>query len=447
MDTHKIQNDLRFELISDTSEASTEDPIQFVRRKLRGRYRVTILLAMLLALCGAIIGFVAAPVRYESAGYIQFKPTLPTILYKSEENQYRPQYDSFVTAQVTMIQSRDILEMALLDPNLVKIDWPTGTEGVEALERMLSVTHKRGEQVISVSATHRDAAKAQYAVNAVLNAYDSNYNDPSLLNPTIREQKLVKRIEQLQVELAKINEQVLDVSDQYGADTISRLHQEKIQELIAVDQKLSELSLSISALQLQNTKLAEGLPIDGPVGLDSMTGFFATNETGPLAELHQQEQTLLIELEGLGDRFRERHPKIRDLNRRLDAIRRHIEIRRNSYGGMVALVDGVADERLILASASLKRLQDIEKQFITRRQQLREEATHFGNKHVALGHLAEQAKTFKIRLTDTRHALDVLRVESDRDESARIVTSLGDQPTVPVTDRRQPLAVASGLFG
>ena len=216
-------SDLRFELISETNETTTEDPIQFIRRKLRGRYRVTFLLAMLFALCGVITGYTVAPVKYESTGLIQFKPSLPTILYKSEVNQPMPLFDSYVSAQATMIRSRAILEEALKDESFSSITWPEGPEGIDALEGMLVVKHRRGEQVVSVVATHHHPLTAQVAANAVLAAFDRNYNDPNHFNPTMREQKLVQREQQLQADQMDIGEKILRASDQYGADTIRRL--------------------------------------------------------------------------------------------------------------------------------------------------------------------------------------------------------------------------------
>ncbi|MCH7546922.1 MAG: hypothetical protein IID30_11035, partial [Planctomycetes bacterium] len=258
-DTHVQNNDLRFELIADKSDQIAEDPLQFVRRKLRGRYRLTILLALLLALCGSLIGYSVAPVKYESTGLIQFKPVLPTILYKSVENQPTPLYDSFVSAQATLIRSRHVIEEALKDKTLASWDIPSGPEGVESIRGMISVQHRRGEQMVAVKATHRNPQFAYATVNAVLKAYNRNYHDTIRLSPTEREQKLEQRVRQLQNDLLVVGEKILEISDQYGVDTIKRLHNEKIQALIATDQKLAELNLALTTLEVQSERRAAGL--------------------------------------------------------------------------------------------------------------------------------------------------------------------------------------------
>lgn len=447
MDTRTPQKDLRFELVADGGEPTSEDPVQFVRRKLRGRVRVTILLAMLFALCGALIGYGAAPVRYESAGFVQFKPALPTILYKSEENQPTPLFDSFVSAQATMLRSRRVLEAALKDPALTSIGWPEGPEGVDALEGVIAVHHRRGEQVVRVAATHRRPDAAQAAVNAVITAFDRTYHDPSRLNPTVREQKLRSREQELQAQLQGLSERILEISDQYGADTIQRLHQEKIQELIAVDQKLGELNLAMTALEVQRDQVASGMPVETELKLGSVAGMLKISGVGTLTDLHEEERGILAELESFQGKFGPAHPMIRDLNRRLTAVRSHIELRQRAFADARQGAAEMGDERTIVADATLQRLHEIEEQYRSRRDQLRTEATALGNKRVSLDHLQEQAATVKTRLNETRQALDVLRVESDREESARVAVGLGDRPTAPATDRRRPLAVASGLFG
>jgi Mrp family chromosome partitioning ATPase len=443
MDTLAKHNDVRLELIADPTEPAAEDPVQFVRRKLRGRYRVTVLLAALFALCGALIGLSAAPVRYESGGFVQFKPALPTILYKSEENQPTPLFDSFVAAQATMMHSRQILEAALVDPAMSGLEWPQGAEGVAALEGAINVRHNRGDQVVTIAATHRDPRVAQAVVNAVINAFDRTYNDPIRLNPTVRERKLVQREDELAAQIKAFGEQILVVSDQYGADTIRRLHQEKIQELIAVDQKLGELTAARTALRTLGDA-GPGAPVDAALGLETIAGLLPPNGAGALTALHEEEMAILAEQESYRGRLGDRHPRIRDLDRRLDEVRAHMAMRQRAFAE-ASPVGGGAHESP--TAASLLRLDEIERQYQARRIELRHEATTLGDQVVALDHLEEQANTVKLRLGETRQALDVLRVESNREESARIVTSLGDLPTAPATDRRQPLAVAAALFG
>lgn len=442
-------NDLRFELIADKSEQTTEDPLQFVRQKLRGRYRLTFLLALLLALCGSLIGYTVAPVKYESTGLIQFKPTLPTILYESVENRPTPLYDSFVSAQATLIRSRYVIEEALKDESLAFWEIPSGPQGVESVQSMISVHHRRGEQLVMVKATHRDPQFAHAAVNAVLNAYYRNYHDAIRLSPTEREQKLEQRETQLQSDLLVVGEEILEISDQYGVDTIKRLHSEKIQELIAIDQKLAELNLAITTMEVRNERRAAGLQVENFQEFASFAGAFTNSNAGSIVSLEKQERAFMAELESFKGKFGRKHPRIRTLERKLNMVRIQRNLMQRSYSVKTTYEGNQGDnEPSILAQASMDRIREVDLQYQTLRARLRIEATVLGNKSVALSNLKERETTIKMRLRDTERALDVLRVESDREESARLlIASLGDLPTVPTTDRRFSLAFAAGLFG
>ncbi|MCH7544888.1 MAG: AAA family ATPase [Planctomycetes bacterium] len=442
-------NNLRFELIADKSEQIAEDPLQFVRRKLRGRYRLTILLALLLALCGSLIGYSAAPVKYESTGLIQFKPVLPTILYKSVENQPTPLYDSFVSAQATLIRNSNVIEEALKDTSLASWDIPLGPEGVERIRGMISVHHRRGDQIVRVTATHRDPQFAHATVNAVLKAYNRNYHETIRLSPSERERKLKQRVSLLKKDLLVVGETILEISDQYGVDTIKRLHNEKIQALIATDQKLAELNLALTTLEVQSERRAAGLHIDNAREFDSFAGAFISSNTDSIGGLQKEERAIMAEMKSFEGKFGRKHPRMRTLERKLKMARIQISLFEQANGVNTPFnVDQGNPEPSVLAQASMDRIREIESQYQKLRDRLRVEATELGSRSITLSNLQEQETTIKMRLKDTEKALDVIRVESDREESARIlIASLGDLPTVPTTDRRFSLAFAAGLFG
>lgn len=442
-------NDLRFELIADKSEQIAEDPLQFVRRKLRGRYRLTILLALLLALCGSLIGYSAAPVKYESTGLIQFKPVLPTILYKSVENQPTPLYDSFVSAQATLIRNSNVIEEALKDTSLASWDIPLGPEGVERIRGMISVHHRRGDQMVRVTATHRDPQFAHATVNAVLKAYNRNYHETIRLSPSERERKLKQRVSLLKKDLLVVGETILEISDQYGVDTIKRLHNEKIQALIATDQKLAELNLALTTLEVQSERRAAGLHIDNAREFDLFAGAFISSNTDSIGGLQKEERAIMAEMKSFEGKFGRKHPRMRTLERKLKMARIQISLFEQANGVNTPFnVDQGNPEPSVLAQASMDRIREIESQYQKLRDRLRVEATELGSRSITLSNLQEQETTIKMRLKDTEKALDVIRVESDREESARIlIASLGDLPTVPTTDRRFSLAFAAGLFG
>ncbi|MHC4965253.1 MAG: hypothetical protein ACYTGE_10105, partial [Planctomycetota bacterium] len=91
----------RYELVTEAgTDYPAESPILWLRRLLRGRYRLAIGLAALAGCLGALAGFLALPAKYESQGLVRIEKALPAILYPTQEGQAQPDFDAYVAAQV-----------------------------------------------------------------------------------------------------------------------------------------------------------------------------------------------------------------------------------------------------------------------------------------------------------------------------------------------------------
>lgn len=89
-----------------------ENPLLLIRRYLRGRYFIAAGLGLVLSVPCGLAGYFAIPPVYKSTGIIRVAPTMPAILYKTEENSPMPMFDSFVSAQGTLIESLRVLQLA-----------------------------------------------------------------------------------------------------------------------------------------------------------------------------------------------------------------------------------------------------------------------------------------------------------------------------------------------
>src|SRR5690606_9188101 len=111
-------------------------------------------------------------------GLIRVQPTLPTILYQTEESEVPPMFDSFVAAQQTFLRAPRVRDLAVQDPALIEAGWPQGVAGAIKLENQMSTPRRgRGEQVIHLTVEDPSPRLAQEAVNAVLRAYKRIYID------------------------------------------------------------------------------------------------------------------------------------------------------------------------------------------------------------------------------------------------------------------------------
>jgi len=423
-------------------EGRHTNPVLFVHRRLRGRYRYAVPLALVLALPMAAAGFFAVKPTFESEGLIQVRPSLPKLLYSTEENEVPPLFDSFMKAQESFLRSRRVIDMAVETPRLQAAGWPAGPSGVAKLQRSLSV--RRNSQVISVAVSHPDREAAQEAVNAVLDAYQELYGEQGELSVSAKERQLVDREATIDRELQNLRERIFQIADEYGADTLDKLHETRIADMERLDNELSNINFRIADLRQRAQAAADGGSADPDL---SRTEQAAASDP-QLASLLREELRVESRLESLSGRYGPNHRTIKRLREDLDEIRGAIERRTDD---LLAAGGGTADAVALAAAdpaAALKQLESRKAQFETLLERTRREAISLGRKKLQISSLREQVAEKRQLLDDTRRRLESIRVESQASQTGRVtIAQRGDRPVSPSSDRRLPLAAAGAGFG
>ncbi len=424
--TMKSDN-LRLELVSGSeSETPPESPLRILHRALRGRYGLAAIVALLLAAICSIVGFNVTAAKYRSSGLVHVEAVLPTILYPTQENQVPPMFDAYVAGQQAYLQSGYLLAEAVERPELREAGWPSGPRGVSALSDAVSVSRARGEHTIVVTVTHREPRMAQAGVNAILAAYAESDPDPGGLSLAAKERVLVQREHELETQLEVLRLQMLEVSDQYGADAVQRIHAGKVDELMQLDRKLEEI-------QLARRNVEAGIT-PGDIG------GVALRADSQLSPLKSQELAVVAEIESL--QYAPGHPVMRELQRQLDAIRIQMQLRQRVQTRQ-ANSAGDNDAK----SPMLMRLDQFEAGYVSLRDRLRQEAATLGRQRIALSAIGEKTEGISVRLKMTRNRLDEIRFEAGRENADRVSIIAGGLPGLPSRDRRAGLAGAGALFG
>ncbi len=428
----------------DVAEVKHTNPLLFVHRRLRGRYKFAIPLALVLAVPASLVGFFAVKPVYQSVGMIQVLPSLPRLLYSTEENEVQPLFESFMKAQVSFLQSRRVLDLAVADPKLTAAGWAQGPAGVGAMQRNLSVNHMRGSQTISIAVTEQNPAEAQAAVNAVLAAYQEIYGEQGELNVSQKERQLVEREATLDRELQGLRERIFQIADEYGSDTLDRLHASRVSEMERLDAELSNLNFLIANAQQRVEAMGDD-PAAIPLQTDTAQQFASLDPQ--LAALLREELRLQARLESLSERYGPNHRDMKRLQSQISEVRTAIDLRTEDM-----LAAGSANDPAALAAAdpavALEQLRSRKAQYEALVDRTRREAITLGRKKLQISSLTEQANEKKGLLDDTRRRLESIRVESMHSETGRVnVAQRGDLPVSPSTDRRLPLAVAGAGMG
>lgn len=408
------------ELVSDPDAGrAPEAPLRVVHRALRGRYRLAAILAAAHAVIGGAVGYHAVAPKYVSTGLVHIEGALPAVLYPTQENQVSPTFEAYVTQQTAFLQSGTLLAQALKRAEMAGAGWPAGPEGVSALQDAMTVERGRNESTISVSVAHREAEAARTAVNAVLAAYRTSAPDPDGIPLAAKERLLSKRELRLDGQLEDLRLRMLEASGQYGREAVDRMHAARVDDLMAIEEKLEQVRRARRAAESGDAAAAVPVADDGE----------------PLSPLEEQELALEAEI-----RTRTQppaHPIMRDLQRKLDAVRAQIALRKRALGGRPAAEPGDA----------LVELDRLEAGYEAQRLELREETAALGLVQVALTGLEDEAGEIKERLATTRRRLDEIRFETGRESRDRVSIVEGALPGLPARDRRAGLAAAGVLFG
>ncbi len=431
MHSQSDHNDIRYELIADTSGVEpVQDPFSVLHRKFRGRYTLALLLAVMLGVCCAMVGYVATKPTYRSTGLIRVGGERAAILFPNRDFGASRMFDTLVSAQATFLKSRVVLDAALNSPYLRDTAWPMGDEGIALLEQSLQVSSKRGEQVITISITHRDPALAQAAVNSILDAFNHGYQDPDHLSAMQKENILVQREGELTTDLDRTRDEIMRVSDQLGYAAITDLHEAQVRRVVEAEQKINELALA------RATRLAQDNDeLESPV----QTGF----ADHALDGLREQERAILSEIASWRDKYGSKHPVIRTLRRRLDTVRIHMRLRERAIAEAPLESVSPATGRM-----TLTQLDELEAQYLEMRDTAKEKAATLGLQRSQLAGISARETDIVGRLEETRHRLDELRIEGNRESDERItIAAAADFPITPQTDRRNGLAAAGALFG
>jgi capsular exopolysaccharide synthesis family protein len=405
----------------------TAGRVEAVQRRLRGRYHWAIVLALLGAISGGIVGYITPTPMYRSTGQIRVAPVVPRVLYADEQKAMLPRFEAFIQTQCDLIAQQQVIHQAMASDAWQQLGRGTSDGEYLNFARNLEAKHPQNTETIYVHFYDPDPQAALAAVNAVLDAYMANYKEHDVDDDVQRLNILQERRDTLAAEVQALRQQILDETEDLGSETLEQLYEARLTRIEKLEEELDQVQMALYTAQ-------ESMPDENaPLSLDAL----ALADPQMRQYLSQREQ-VEHELARLRASFGDEHRAVKEQMGVLDSVNRTIE----SYVNQVARTGNGAGP----FSADLLRLRTQERGLKAKVDAARTEAESLAQVQMRLARLRNDEQMAQQNLDRVVERIDQLNLESAF--SGRIsILARGDLPVKPEIDSRKKVAVAMGVLG
>ena len=423
-------------------EAKQANPLLIIHRTLRGRYTITIVLALIFGFAGGTAGYLSREPLYRSTGLVRIRPMLPKVLYENEQNQAPRMYANFLNTQAQLITTGDVIENAMASDAWRGIRGQTELDTVQEVQDKLVVrADLRGQQeLVAVYLESTDPVVSQTVVNAVLASYIQKYGREG----SIRVPEIVRVLEQRLNEYkglsAQLQASIDRITKKWQTTDLAPLIQEQVLRREQVELQLEDIQRQVEFYKGLRTARSDG--DSEPFSVEE-----AANIDPMIADWYEQKQLLennkieMMASEGL----REEHRDVRRITLMIENFDSRIQQRIEEMysAGGEGLLNQSGDQYGLL-------IQDQEK-LEAQLAKINRDAEALFNDNNELIKLREEKEQIESSLSLVQSRLDTIDTESlveDIDTiSGRItIEQRGSLATSPTSDPRKKMAFA-GFVG
>lgn len=216
----------------------------------RVRKWIGIVLAILLGLVGAAIGYKAVAPKYESTAALQIAPYLPKVLYETEQNDVLPMYDSYVQTQMWLIQSRRVIEQAVNSETWKYAGGDNRGAAIAEFSRGVRVVRPENTQLMLVTCASREPYLAQAMTKSLVDAYLDLYGDRERDIPVMRRDSLEQFIVDLNAVLKENEAKIAAIAQEYGSTSlIDAFYAHELQRLLKAQDEREEAKFKLAAAE------------------------------------------------------------------------------------------------------------------------------------------------------------------------------------------------------
>jgi Mrp family chromosome partitioning ATPase/uncharacterized protein involved in exopolysaccharide biosynthesis len=398
-----------------------------VHRSLRGRYRITFLLATAGAVIGAWLGGMFGQRLYTATGLVRIASVMPAVMRETDQNRPIAMFEGYIQAQRDLIASPENIQAALDGPVWKRPSLARRAPSPEEFARGLKVETRQKSDHIRVTFASRDAALSSAAVQSIIEAYSVTFEREQSKTEGARQSQLIVRLDSLRGELAELQKEAESVAGGQTSEEIAALYTAAVERSRKLRSALGDVQATMA-------------------GAPSALGQQARAEQSPremvaaellrvnVAELGRIE----IELERVRMRgYQPGHPQVARLEAALAQYRERVlryteecETWRSRRG------DEASDMTLAEREAKL----------IAISKESSDELRRLSLAGDAVKALDEKSKKVRENIAATEARLDALRTEASAGSRFSIVSG-GEKPMTAAIDNRHKMTAAGLVVG
>ncbi len=422
-----------------------------VHRLLRGRYAITLVIAGVLGIAGAVGGYVSTKPKFRTTGQVQVESMLPTTglggpsLYSPLGN-----VSTYVATQAALMRSDRVIEAAMDSAEWRALGLGSGDTGQRDLLASLEIRESpTSPELIEVSSTHEEKRFTQAVVKSLLKAYQTLHQEEEDRASDSQGRALRERRTQINAKINELNAQILDLSREFGTPDLGSALEQRTRQIDQLDEQIQRIKLreaDLAALVEAGTPRAP----TPPSGAQSWSAERIAQLDPRVVPLLDQLRLAEAEHKELTQvrRYGEQHPAVKAAGSRVSRAQAMIDDFVTKWQPppqvqeAAAAMNSTDPEEVKIKRARLEELRagmsaerakmsEVQQRIAAMRDQIRREEQDLGSVETAISSLALQ-----------------ISVVREYNSTGRIrVRSEGFTPAYPTVDRRKSFAAAGLALG
>ena len=299
------------------------NPFIMVHRLLRGKYIWVCALAAVFGVFGGVLGYMSQEPQYNSTGQIRIQPSLPKVLFTTEQSTATQMFSSFVNTQAELIKNPEVIQRALESDEWKAVSHLSDMTSAYDVRKALKVkTSRAAQQIITVSFSDEHPLVSSTIVGAVMDSYIMQFkNEGSIDIPEIRKM-LENREANLIADRDNFDAQILAIAGRYRTENLQPLVFNALNTIRLLETQREELVDQKDRYEQSRRKIAAGdseelTPEKAAADDPMIAGYLARK-----IELEEAKDEMMI-AEGL----REGHRDVQRLTSMIESNQQRIDSR------------------------------------------------------------------------------------------------------------------------